>query len=36
MSGHFIGLGVSVVMEIVDDQALLPSVLEPPNLSEEF
>lgn len=36
MGGHFIAVGVSVVEEVIDDEALLLGVLEPPDLAEEL
>ena len=34
--GHFVAVGVAVVEEVIDDQALLLGVLEPPDLAEQF
>ena len=36
MGGHLLGLAVAVVVAVVDDQAPLLGVLEPPDFPEQF
>ena len=36
MRGHLLGLAVAVVVAVVDHQAPLLGVLEPPDLPEQF
>ncbi len=36
VGGHLIGLGVSVVMLVVDDEAAFLGVFKPPDFSQEF
>lgn len=36
VGGHFVGEGVSVIMLVVDDQALLLGMLESPDLPQQL
>lgn len=36
MGGHFVGKGVSVIVLVVDDQALLFGMFEPSDLAQKF
>jgi hypothetical protein len=36
VGGHLVGLSVSVVVEVVDDQAFLLGMLKPADLPEEL